>query len=145
MTIDEAVDVLNVRGYQRQDGWQVSNDGQWIFQHPDPETVIRKSAEDGIAIAQGIVDREKVMALESENVLCLESLGRYSTVIGRKETEIAELREQLRKAESRLQWVLRFGTVKTLGSGISDWDYHQITLEMIDRALAAYDGEPKGE
>lgn len=57
MTIERAVVILNAAGYQVRDGWQVSNDRQWAFQHPDPDTVIRKPADDVIAIAYGLIAR----------------------------------------------------------------------------------------
>lgn len=65
-TVEQAVKVLNGTGYQcyPNDAWQVSDDRQWVYQHPDPETVVRKSAEDAIAIANSIIAEKRVAELE---------------------------------------------------------------------------------
>jgi len=49
-----------------------------------------------------------------------------------------ETRQQIKQPTDaeRLQWVLRYGMARTLGTGADDYDYHPITLEMIDKAIA---------
>jgi hypothetical protein len=36
----------------------------------------------------------------------------------------------------RLAWALKYGHVKTLGTGMQDFDYQPITLEIIDAGIA---------